>query len=125
MRPMRPGRNVLGGPLQSCCTSPMTGFFRDGLCRTGTGDVGLHLVCARVTQEFLEFSRQRGNDLSTPVPEHGFPGLKPGDGWCLCVQRWKEALFAGVAPPVVLEATHVSALEYVDLADLKRHSVAV
>lgn len=122
---MRRGKNVLSGPLQSCGTDPATGFYRDGSCRTGPGDHGLHLVCARVTREFLEFSRQRGNDLSTAVPDHGFPGLKPGDRWCLCVQRWKEALVAGVAPPVVLEATHVSALEYVDLNDLKRHAVPV
>ncbi len=122
---MRRGKNVLGGPLQSCCTEPATGFFRDGYCRAAAGDPGWHLVCARVTREFLDFTRQRGNDLSTPVPDHGFPGLKPGDRWCLCVQRWKEALAAGRAPSVVLEATHVSALEFVDLADLKRHAVAV
>ena len=121
----RQGRNVLGTPLQSCSTDPMTGFFRDGCCRTGPGDVGLHLVCIRVTHEFLEFSRSRGNDLSTPVPQHGFPGLQPGDQWCLCADRWKEALEAGMAPPVVLESTHVSTIEFVDIEDLERHAVQV
>lgn len=122
MRETKKGRNVLGRPLETCGTAPLTGFFRDGCCRTGRGDVGLHLVCARVTSEFLQFSRSRGNDLSTPVPELGFPGLSPGDRWCLCVERWREALEAGVAPPVVLEATHVSALEFVTLEDLERHA---
>jgi hypothetical protein len=117
------GRNVLGQPLQTCSTDPMTGFFRDGCCRTGSGDVGLHLVCIRATTEFLEFSRSRGNDLSTPVPQFAFPGLHPGDRWCLCAERWKEALEAGKAPPVVLEATHVSTLEFVDLEDLERHAL--
>ena len=117
-------RNVLGTDLECCCRSPMTGFYRDGFCRTGGGDIGLHTVCARVTREFLEFSVARGNDLVTAVPAFGFPGLKPGDKWCVCVQRWKEALEAGVAPPVVLEATHVSALEWVDLDDLQEHAVA-
>ena len=121
----RIGRNVLGGPLDCCCTSPMTGFYRDGYCRTGPGDYGLHTVCARVTAEFLEFSASVGNDLSTPVPAYGFKGLEPGDRWCLCVQRWKEALQAGVAPPVVLESTHASALEFVDLEDLERHRLSV
>jgi hypothetical protein len=116
--------NVLGGALQTCCHEPKTGFYRDGYCRTGPGDHGLHVVCAQVTQEFLDFSRARGNDLITPVWEYGFPGLKPGDRWCLCVTRWAEALAAGCAPPVVLEASHASALEYVDLADLKAHAVA-
>ena len=101
----------------------MTGFYRDGYCRTGASDLGLHTVCVRATAEFLEFSRRAGNDLSTPVPAYAFPGLQPGDRWCLCVERWKEALEAGVAPPVVLEATHVSALEFVDLEDLERHRV--
>ena len=119
----RKGKNVLGQPLEVCCTDPMTGFYRDGTCRTGRGDVDLHLVCARMTPEFLEFSRRRGNDLSTPGPALGFPGLRPGDGWCLCVQRWKEALAAGVAPPVVLAATHVSTLEFVDLEELEKHAV--
>ncbi len=121
----RRGRNVLGGPLADCGSDPVTGFYRDGCCRTGRGDVGLHVVCARVTEEFLEFSAGRGNDLAAPVPAYGFPGLKPGDQWCLCAARWKEALEAGVAPPVVLEATHVSTLEFVDLEDLERHAVGV
>lgn len=116
-------RNVLGGTLESCCTSPMTGFYRTGRCETGPQDVGLHVVCARVTAEFLAFSKAKGNDLSTPVPELGFPGLQPGDKWCLCAARWKEALAAGVAPPVVLGATHEAALEIVSLADLKRHAL--
>ncbi|PLZ81622.1 hypothetical protein CBP16_09560 [Fischerella thermalis WC217] len=101
----------------------MTGFYRDGLCSTGAGDVGVHVVCAQVTEEFLAFTKSRGNDLSTPVPAFDFPGLKPGDRWCLCASRWKEALDAGVAPPVVLSATHVSALEYVSLSELKQHAL--
>ena len=116
-------RNVLGGPLATCCTAPMTGFYRDGNCHTGPQDFGTHVVCARVTREFLEFSVARGNDLVTPVPQFDFPGLTPGDRWCLCALRWKEALDAGVAPPVVLAATHEKALEFVSLADLKRHAV--
>lgn len=115
--------NVLGGPMRPCCTDPATGFYRDGYCRTGPEDLGLHTVCARMTAKFLEFSRLRGNDLSTPVPEFGFMGLVDGDYWCLCVQRWAEALRAGCAPPVVLEACHISALEFVDLEDLKAHAV--
>lgn len=117
------GKNVLGTDLQSCCKDPMTGFYRDGCCRTGAEDLGLHVVCARLTAEFLTFSAARGNDLSTPNPELGFPGLRPGDRWCLCALRWKEALEEGVAPPVVLEATHASALEHIDLEDLRRHAV--
>lgn len=101
----------------------MTGFFRTGRCDTGPDDIGLHLVCARMTEAFLAFSVERGNDLVTPHPEFGFPGLKPGDCWCLCVQRWKEALEAGAAPPVRLASTHLSALEFVDLADLKVHAL--
>jgi len=116
-------RNVLGGALESCCTSPITGFYRTGRCDTGPQDVGLHVVCARVTAEFLAFSHAKGNDLGTPVPEAGFPGLDPGDKWCLCAARWKEALRAGVAPPVVLAATHEKALEVVSLGDLKRHAL--
>jgi uncharacterized protein (DUF2237 family) len=119
----RRGRNVLGEPLEDCSTSPPTGFFRDGCCRSGRDDRGLHLVCARMSADFLAFSRARGNDLSTPRPEVRFPGLQPGDRWCLCVLRWKEALLAGVAPQVVLAATHVSALEFVSLEDLKRHAL--
>lgn len=116
--------NVLGGELLSCGLQPVTGFFRDGCCRTGPGDVGLHVVCAVVTEEFLSFSLARGNDLVTPMPHYGFPGLRPGDRWCLCAARWKEALEADVAPPVILEATHFSALAYVSLDDLRRHAVS-
>jgi len=116
-------RNVLGGPLATCCTAPMTGFYRDGNCHTGPQDLGTHVVCAQVTREFLEFSVARGNNLVTPVPQFHFPGLNPGDKWCLGVARWKEALDAGVAPLVVLAATHEKALEFVSLADLKRHAV--
>ncbi|HUJ45296.1 MAG TPA: DUF2237 domain-containing protein [Opitutaceae bacterium] len=116
--------NVLGGPLRCCCQRPLTGFYRDGFCRTGPGDHGLHTVCARMTREFLEFSVAAGNDLSTPRPEYGFPGLTEGDHWCVCVERWREALEAGCAPPVRLESCHVSALEFVNLEDLKAHAVA-
>jgi len=118
-----PARNVLGEPLEPCSHDPLTGYFRDGCCRTDENDLGLHTVCARMTDVFLAFSKSRGNDLSTPRPEWGFPGLKPGDRWCLCVDRWREALEAGVAPPVVLEATHASALERVALAELKYHAI--
>ena len=120
---MNRGKNVLGEDMEDCGTVPMTGFFRDGCCRTGPQDVGLHILCAEMTQEFLTFSKLAGNDLSTPMPEYHFPGLQPGDRWCLCVLRWKEALEADVAPPVVLEATHISTLEFVDLDDLKAHAV--
>jgi len=115
--------NVLGGKLLPCCSSPMTGFYRDGYCRTGPGDYGLHTVCIEATAEFLAFSRAMGNDLTTPVPQYQFSGLEPGDRWCLCVTRWKEALDAGMAPAVVLSATHISALEFVSLEDLQRHAV--
>lgn len=114
--------NVLGTELTACCHDPLTGFYRDGYCRTGAGDHGVHTVCAIMTAEFLEFSLSRGNDLVTPHPEYHFPGLKPGDRWCLCVSRWAEAFDAGLAPPVVLEATHSSALEFVDLKDLQSHA---
>jgi len=114
--------NVLGGVLKCCCTEPMTGFYRDGYCRTGPGDHGVHTVCAVMTEEFLEFSAAAGNDLSTPDDSFGFPGLKAGDKWCLCVTRWKDALELGCAPKVVLEATHSSAVEFVDLEDLKTHA---
>jgi uncharacterized protein (DUF2237 family) len=117
--------NVLGGELEPCGLKPVTGFFRDGCCRTGPGDVGLHVVCAVVTEEFLRFSVAQGNDLVTPMPHYGFPGLRPGDRWCLCAARWKEALEADVAPPVILEATHFSALAYLSLDDLRRHAVAL
>lgn len=116
-------RNVLGQPLKICCTQPMTGFYRTGRCETGPQDLGLHVVCAEVTADFLAFSRAAGNDLSTPRPEFGFPGLKPGDRWCLCAARWREALEAGHAPPVVLAATHERALAVVTLDDLKRHAL--
>jgi uncharacterized protein (DUF2237 family) len=101
----------------------MTGFYRDGFCHTGGGDMGAHVVCAQMTAEFLAFTRSRGNDLSTPMPAYDFPGLKPGDCWCLCAARWQEAMEAGVAPLVVLAATHAAALEYVSLADLKQYAV--
>ena len=106
-------RNVLGGELGHCCSDPLTGFYRDGCCRTGEDDLGVHSVCCQVTAEFLEFSRRAGNDLSTPMPEFGFPGLKPGDRWCVCAARWREAFDAGFAPPVVLESTHEATLRFV------------
>jgi hypothetical protein len=115
--------NVLGGKLLPCCFSPMTGFYRDGYCRTGPGDYGLHTVCVEVTTDFLAYSRQMGNDLSTPIPEFNFPGLEAGDRWCLCVTRWKQALDDDMAPAVVLSATHISALEFVSLEDLQAHAV--
>jgi uncharacterized protein len=112
-------KNVLGGDLMACCFAPLTGFYRDGACRTGPQDVGTHVVCVKVDAEFLAFSKARGNDLSTPVPEYAFPGLKPGDKWCLCALRWREALEAGVAPAVLLQSTNVKALEFIALEDLK------
>ncbi|GAB4452482.1 MAG: DUF2237 domain-containing protein [Anaerolineae bacterium] len=118
-------KNVLGSELKDCSHKPLTGFYRDGCCNTGADDMGLHLVCARMTDEFLRFSQAVGNDLITPLPMFQFPGLKAGDRWCLCVTRWVEALEAGVAPPVDLEATHISALEFVSLADLKAHALPV
>jgi uncharacterized protein (DUF2237 family) len=118
-----PARNVLGGELESCSFNPLTGFFRDGCCNTGVDDLGLHIVCAEMSDEFLEFSKARGNDLSTPNPAFEFPGLQAGDRWCLCCLRWKEALEAGMAPKVILEATHMSVLEFVDLEDLQAHAV--
>lgn len=117
-----PPRNVLGGPLQSCCTSPLTGYYRDGYCKTDESDRGRHVICAQVTEEFLAFSRSRGNDLVTPAPGYQFPGLKPGDRWCLCAVRWREALVAGKAPPVFLNCTHAKALEFVALEELTRHA---
>ncbi len=116
-------KNVLGTELQPCCFEPMTGFYRDGFCRTGSTDYGVHTVCAEMTAEFLEFTVRAGNDLVTPVPEYDFPGLKAGDRWCLCAQRWREAYQAGVAPPVVLEATHMSAIEFLSLEDQQKLSV--
>jgi uncharacterized protein len=115
--------NVLGERLEVCSLSPMTGFYRDGCCDTSREDIGSHTVCVVLTEGFLEFSRSRGNDLSTPVPEYGFPGLKPGDRWCLCAPRWREALEAGQAPRIVLRATHAGALKDCALADLKRFAV--
>lgn len=116
-------KNVLGTELASCCTDPMTGFYRDGICRTGADDVGLHVICAQMTTEFLTFARDQGNDLLTPRPELLFPGLHPGDCWCICAARWQEALEAGVAPGVKLAGTHISALEFVSLADLQAYAV--
>ena len=114
--------NVLSEPLQPCSLDPLTGYFRDGSCRTADMDIGTHVICARVTAEFLEFSRKRGNDLSTPRPEHQFPGLQPGDQWCLCALRWVEAFAAGKAPLVVLASTHIRALEFVSLGDLRSYA---
>ena len=115
--------NVFGEPVEMCSLTPRTGFFRDGCCHTGPEDVALHTVCVEVTAEFLRFSKARGNDLSTPRPEFDFPGLEPGDRWCLCAARWQEALEAGCAPRVVLTATHAATLEVVKLADLKKHAL--
>ncbi len=115
-------KNVLGGELMPCGTSPMTGFYRDGYCRTGAHDTGRHVVAAMVTEEFLTFTKSRGNDLMTPRPEYDFPGLKPGDRWCLCALRWKEAEEAGAAPPVDLAATHENALEFISLEILRRYA---
>jgi uncharacterized protein (DUF2237 family) len=117
--------NVFGEALAPCGLDPLTGFYRDGCCNTGYEDVGIHVICAKMTREFLAFSKKRGNDLSAPVPEAGFPGLKPGDRWCLCAGRWKEALDAGVAPPVYLQATHEEALAIVPLAVLKRYAADI
>jgi uncharacterized protein (DUF2237 family) len=116
-------RNVLGEPLDVCSITPMTGFYRDGCCNTGQQDIGSHTVCAVMTAAFLDFSKSRGNDLSTAIPELGFPGLKPGNRWCLCASRWQEALEAGQAPRVVLRATHSGALAHCSLADLKRYAL--
>ena len=117
------GKNVLGGELQPCSMDPVTGWFRNGCCSTGPGDMGMHVICCRVTEEFLEFSRQAGNDLSTPVPEFNFPGLKPGNQWCVCAARWKEAYDHGKACGVVLAATHMSALEFASLEELEEFAV--
>jgi len=123
----RPGRapsiNVLGGILQPCSVEPLTGFYRDACCNTGPEDRGVHTVCAIMTAPFLAFSKAHGNDLSTPMPQYGFAGLKPGDRWCLCAMRWKEAFEAGAAPRVVLAATHLSALEFCDLDALREHAI--
>ena len=114
-------KNVLGTELVACSFDPLTGYFRDGCCNTDASDLGSHLICVRVTREFLAFSRAHGNDLSTPMPQHRFTGLQPGDRWCLCALRWREALHEGYAPPVVLEATHANALKFVTLAQLEKH----
>lgn len=119
-----PAKNVLGTDLQPCSTEPLTGFYRDGCCNTGPQDRGLHLVCSVLTEDFLQHQASVGNDLITPRPQWRFPGLKPGDRWCVCVTRWKQSLDAGKACPVVLESTHISTLEFVSLEDLKRHAAA-
>ena len=116
--------NVLGQALKDCSFDPLTGYFRDGCCKTSSVDTGSHVICARVTQEFLTFSLAQGNDLMTPRPAYQFPGLQPGDQWCLCAMRWKEAFDAGVAPPVVLESTHERALHYVTLEQLQQHAIS-
>ena len=116
-------KNVFGEELETCSMSPMTGFYRDGCCRTGSQDLGMHVVCTEVTEEFLEFSKLQGNDLTTPNPEYDFQGLKPGDRWCVCALRWKEAMDKGYAPPVVLASTHESVLEVISLEDLKRFAL--
>ncbi|KPV41523.1 hypothetical protein AN478_02875 [Thiohalorhabdus denitrificans] len=116
-------RNVLGGELEPCGIDPPAGFYRTGRCDTGLQDLGNHSVCAEVTEEFLEHTAARGNDLATPVPEFGFPGLEPGDRWCLCAARWQEALETGQAPPVRLASTEENALEVVRLADLRAHAI--
>ena len=121
--PVEPERNVLGEPLQACSSDPLTGFFRNGYCTTGPDDVGRHVVCAEMTAEFLAFSKSRGNDLSTPRPEMAFPGLQPGDRWCLVAERWVEALAAGMAPRVALMSSHQGALKHIDLATLKRFAL--
>ncbi|MEM1001177.1 MAG: DUF2237 domain-containing protein [Bacteroidota bacterium] len=116
--------NVLGEPLKTCSCDPVTGYFRDGKCNTTKNDTGTHVVCAIVTEAFLEYSRSRGNDLITPIPQWNFPGLKPGDKWCLCVSRWKQAEKAGVAPKIVLDATHEITLNYVNFELLEKYSVS-
>ena len=118
-------RNVWGEELQICCSVTMTGFNRDGSCRTGPMDQGVHVVCAQVTAEFLEYTKTQGNDLSTPLAAYGFPGLKPGDKWCLCAARWREALTAGVAPPIDLSATHAKMLEYVPIEVLQQYAISI
>ena len=116
-------QNIFGNPLLSCCTNPATGYFRDGLCRTISQDSGTHTVCALVTQEFLDYSASKGNDLMTPIPHWQFPGLKPGDKWCLCAARWLEALNDDVAPPILIKSTNILALEIVDINILKKYSI--
>lgn len=120
---MNDKKNVFGHPLKPCCLAPKTGYYRDGFCRTDAMDRGRHIICAEMTEDFLNFTRAQGNDLSTPRPELDFPGLNPGDRWCLCVLRWKEAWEAGVAPPVILEACEESALEHVTIEILLKHAI--
>jgi uncharacterized protein (DUF2237 family) len=120
---MEETKNVLGGSLIACSMSPLTGFYRDGCCKTGTEDTGTHTVCAQITNEFLAYTKSRGNDLETPIPAYNFPGLKEGDYWCLCVLRWKEALKVGKAPNIKLEATHIKSLEFVELTVLKEYAI--
>ena len=120
---MEKQKNVLDSELQDCGIDPMTGFYRDGCCNTGAGDVGTHTVCAIMTDEFLEYSKSKGNDLITPRPEFDFPGLKPGDAWCLCALRWEEARQAGCAPRVKLTSTNIKTLEMVEFDDLKAHQI--
>lgn len=117
--------NVLQTPLQSCCTDPMTGYWRDGLCRTAAEDRGTHIVCAIMTEEFLSFTKSKGNDLTNPIPAYDFPGLQPGDKWCLCILRWLEAFENDLAPPVILESTDIKALSYTSLEVLKKHAVKI
>ena len=117
------GKNVLGTDLESCCNSPKTGYYRDGFCSTGSGDHGVHVVCAVVTDEFLQYSKAQGNDLVTPMVAYGFPGLKAGDKWCLCAARWREAFDAGVAPPIVLASTHAKALQFMPLEVLQSKAI--
>jgi uncharacterized protein len=121
--PAAPQRNVLGTELQPCSYDPMTGYYRTGCCENRGDDPGMHTVCCRLTADFLEYSKSQGNDLTTPMPEYGFAGLSPGDQWCVCAARWKEAFDAGRACGVILESTHMSTLEYVDIADLQAHAV--
>eukprot|EP00163_Fabomonas_tropica_P010634 TRINITY_DN20844_c0_g1_i1.p1 TRINITY_DN20844_c0_g1~~TRINITY_DN20844_c0_g1_i1.p1 ORF type:complete len:201 (+),score=6.84 TRINITY_DN20844_c0_g1_i1:355-957(+) len=116
-------KNVYGGILAHCCSDPVTGFYRNGYCQTGTQDQGTHVACAQLTDAFLQFSKSRGNDLMTPRPEYSFPGLKAGDSWCLCAMRWTEALAAGVAPPLNLEATHERMLDFAPLNVLEQHAL--
>ncbi len=116
-------KNVLGRPLECCCLSPCTGFYRDGFCKTDTYDTGRHVICAQMTEPFLKFTKSKNNDLTTPREEFDFPGLKEGDRWCLCVLRWREALQAGVAPPVILKACHINALEFVSLKQLTTYAI--
>ena len=124
-RRQAPSKNVFGEPLKECCAKPLTGFYRDGACNTGPEDFGVHTVCAEMTADFLAFSKAAGNDLSTPTPQFGFDGLKPGDCWCLCAARWKEALDAGHAPRVRLAGTHEATLEIVPLAALKPYALDI